>query len=256
METAQHQLDPLIDAMAARATVYRLLASLYFTELTDEQIAHIHALEALDPADLDPLFAEGLHNMQRALRRPNSGTREELAVDYAHSILGAGTYEERRATPFESVFTSETGLLMQDARDEVLALLRSEGIVPDPALRVPEDHLSFICEFMAVLCDRLVAALQADDLAEARRIAQVQQTLHHDHLANWIDAYCDVLDTVALTDFYRGVSKITRSFVHGDAEALAATLELLASENDEPPAEASGTPAGADPAPARERGAA
>lgn len=223
----QGVLDELVEAMGARATVYRLLASLYFKELTDEQIAHIHGLDPFSFDGFDPLFAEGLHDIQRAVRKPNSGTREELAVDYAHAILGAGGYEERRATPFESVFTSEEGLLMQDARDQVLALFRAERLAPDPALRVPEDHLSFIFEFMAVLCDRFVQAVGAGDLAEARRNLGVQRRLHAEHLLNWIDAYCDVFDRVALTRFYRGVSKITRSFVHMDAEVLADAAAAL-----------------------------
>ena len=50
--------------------------------------------------------------------------RQELAVDFAGSILAAGSYEERRATPYESVFTSETGLLMQEARDDVYRFVR------------------------------------------------------------------------------------------------------------------------------------
>lgn len=213
--------------MQARAQTYRLLASLYFKELTNEQIEHIHGLEALESDDFDPLFAEGLHAMQRAVRHPNSGTREELAVDYAHSILGAGAYEERRAVPFESVFTSETGLLMQEARDEVRALFLAEGVTPNPELRVPEDHLSFIFEFMAVLSDRLVLAAMAGDEAEVLRNLGVQEALHRDHLANWIDAYCDVLDQVALTRFYRGVSQITRSFVHSDKDVLADVRAVL-----------------------------
>ena len=226
-------LAQVADAVRARATVYRLLASLYFAELTEEQIRHVASLDPFSLDGFDPLFAEGLHDVQRALRRPDSGTREELAVDYAHSILGAGTYEERRATPYESVFTSETGLLMQDARDEVLALFRSEHLQPDPRLRVPEDHLSFIFEFMAVMCDRLAGALGEGDLAEARRNVGVQKTLHAGHLLNWIDKFCDVFDKVALTRFYRGVSKMTRSFVHMDAEFLSDVDAALAEAEGE-----------------------
>ena len=67
----------------------------------------------------DPLIAEGFEDIRRYLRKCDTGTRQELAVDYAHTFLAAGNYESFAATPYESVFTSETGLLMQDARDEV-----------------------------------------------------------------------------------------------------------------------------------------
>ena len=63
---------------------------------------------------------QGARTARRALRRVTSATREDLAVDYAHTFLAAGsTKEEQRACPFESVFTSRAGLMMQEGRDQV-----------------------------------------------------------------------------------------------------------------------------------------
>lgn len=217
----------LCSASDSRAAVYRVLASLYFKELTEEQIESISELDLSSMEDLDELFADGLHDIERSVRRRNSGTREELAVDYAHSILAAGTYDERRATPFESVFTSDTGLLMQDARDDVYRLFCQEHLEARPELRVPEDHLSFIFEFMAILGERFSSELAEGNVKEAKRLLDVQSTLHERHLANWIDDYCDVLEAVCRTRFYRGVSKMTRGFVRLDGEVLAEMRGLL-----------------------------
>ena len=232
---AQEQLRAAVDeitaAAASRGAFYRIMASLYFKELSDEQIANLKTLENLDLAEYDSLFAEGLNDMMRSVRKADSATRDDLACDYARAILGAGTFQQRRATPFESVFTSQTGLLMQEARDDVYRLFLQEHLEADASLRIPEDHLSFICEFMAILCDRFSMALGIAEYTEARRLLGVQQELLSSHLLNWIDDYCDVLKHVAKTRFYRGVSKITRSFVYQDeqflADIIAGTEEII-----------------------------
>ena len=59
--------------------------------------------------------------MKEYLRHRDSGTRQELAVDYARVFLCAGMYEQLMAPPYESVYTSEEHLLMQDARDSAVA---------------------------------------------------------------------------------------------------------------------------------------
>ena len=134
----------------------------------------------------DPTMEAGWKLIADFLAKRDMGTRLELAVDFACSILAAGTYEERMATPYESVFTSESGLLMQEARDDVYRLMCEAHLGVKEELRTPEDHLSFECEFMAKLADR-----QAE---------------------------------VCKTDFYRGVGEGTRGFVHLDADFIADSL--------------------------------
>lgn len=220
--------DEVDGATAARAAMYCMLASLYFAELTEEKVRELAGVKLSGMDFGDELMAEGMHDIERYLRRVNSGTRQELACDYAHSMLGAGAYEQRRATPFESVFTSDSGLLMQDARDDVYRLFCQEHLEAREELRIPEDHLSFIFEFMAILCDRMRGAVACGFHEEAARLADVQKELWEHHLANWIDAYCNVLDEVALTRFYRGVAKVTRAFVHADGNFIDATRAALA----------------------------
>ncbi|MBM7000158.1 molecular chaperone TorD family protein [bacterium] len=221
---------PCIEELCgSRAGVYRMFSSLYFRELTEAQVASFarDALPALE--GVDERVAAGARCVRRSLARVTSGTREDLAVDYAHTFLAAGsTKSERRACPFESVYTSEDGLLMQEARDDVYRLMLGEHLEPDPALHVPEDHLAFEFDFMAALCDRLAEAAHAGDAAEALRLLDLQRTFQRDHQLNWVDKLCDAIEGCCRTDFYRGVSQMTRAFVHMQGELLDATAELLA----------------------------
>lgn len=227
-QTERDQLiSQLIEVNAGRAAYYRMLAELFFRELTQEQVDHLAGMDFAGMSGDDALIAEGYEDMRRYLRHANSGTRQALACDYAHTFLAAGNYETFAATPFESVFTSELGLMMQEARDDVYKMYCAEHIQPSADLHVPEDHVSFEFEFLATVIERTNAALLASDLARACDLAQTAADFHREHQLNWIDDLCDAVLDVAETRFYRGVSKVTRGFVHMETEVIADELDVL-----------------------------
>lgn len=220
-------ISQLIQINTGRAEFYRMLASLYFTELTQEQIDHLSEVDFESMGAGDDTMERGYTDIARYLAKRNSGTREELAVDYAHTFLAAGNYETYAATPFESVFTSENGLLMQEARDEVYKMYCDEHIQPDEALHTPEDHISFEFEFIATLLERMNADLAIGNLEGALYRAQTVEKFHQEHQLNWVDDLCDAVMDCAQTRFYRGVSKITRGFVCAETEVIADTIDAI-----------------------------
>ncbi len=220
-------ISRLVEVNAGRAAYYRMLGELYFRELTQEQISHLAGTDFAGMDGGEELIAEGYEDMRRYLRRVNSGTRQELACDYAHTFLAAGNYETFAATPYESVFTSELGLMMQQARDEVYKMYCEQGIQPQAELHMPEDHVSFEFEFLATLIERTNAALLGGDIDLARELAETAGRFHREHLMNWIDDLCDAVLDVAETRFYRGVAKVTRGYVHMDGEVIADELDVL-----------------------------
>lgn len=228
---AQSECDQLISQIievnAGRAAYYRMLGELYFRELTQEQVDHLAGMDFAGLAGDDALIAEGYEDMRRYLRHANSGTRQALACDYAHTFLAAGNYETFAATPYESVFTSELGLMMQEARDEVYKMYCAQHIQPQADLHMPEDHLAFEFEFLATVIERTNAALLADDLDRACELAETVASFHRLHQLNWVDGLCDAVLDVAETRFYRGVAKVTRGFVHMDTDVIADELDAL-----------------------------
>ena len=100
--------------------------------------------------------------MRRYLARRGPDARQDLAVDYARVFLAAGVYEGETAVPYESVYTSPEGILMQDSRDEVVRAYRRWGLAIPRDLNVPEDHLAFELEFMGRLSERIAAGLGAE----------------------------------------------------------------------------------------------
>ena len=208
------------ELLDARAAFYRMLSSLYFTELSEEGIESI-SNKGLDGVSFDDeAIDEGFREIADYLSLRDGSTRQELAVDFAGSILAAGSYEKRCATPYESVFTSESGLLMQDARDDVYRIFCESHLEVEESLRMPEDHLSFELEFMARQSEECSSLAREGKVQEALAALSVQKSFLERHLLNWIDDYCDCLDEVARTGFYKGVSKITRGFVKADEGSI------------------------------------
>lgn len=220
--------EEFIALAEGRARFYRLLSQLYFKELSEEEIATLKTAHLRDLSLDNEEADEGLRLMATYLTRARRDARQELACDYARCMLAAGAYEDRRPTPYESVFTSEDGLLMQDARDDVFRFFREAGIGVEEELRTPEDHLSFEFEFMALMADRAAESLKAGEVAQAVQAVQVQQDFHRRHLANWIDVYTDCLEACANTKFYQGLAKVTRGFVAEDGAMINESAELLA----------------------------
>ena len=153
--------EDMIAALKGRAAFYDLLAAIYFRPLTAEQIDNIAEMDWSEYADVNELFADGVNDITRYLRKRNSGTRQALAVDFTSAFAGTSSWKGRYAVPYESVHTSEEGLMFQDAYHEVFQLYKANHVAKAEGYDFPHDHLSFMCEFLVVLSDRIIAALEA-----------------------------------------------------------------------------------------------
>lgn len=218
----QRDKDDLAAVNAARKGFYEFLASMYKLELTDEQI------ETLAKQDLpvDAAYVgSGYATVKEYLRHRDSGTRQELAVDYARVFLCAGMYEQLMAPPYESVYTSEEHLLMQDARDSVVACYLAEELGLSADNTTPEDHLSFEFQFMAKLVEREQAALEARDEARHAELCARQRAFFDEHLANWVPRLCADVRAHARTSFYRGIADITEGFLELEDQMIGQSAQ-------------------------------
>ena len=225
MRMDQELRQDLLASLEVRSAFYRFLASIYLKELTEEQIAALGEMDV--PEDTSLSAGYGLMKDYITHYPPELNIRQNLAVDYASTFLGAGHYEKLIAPPYESVFVSPAHILMQEPRDEVVKVYASEGVRLDPSDDTPEDHIGFELQFMAELLDRQMVAFESEDLDEARRLGNVSLDFLQDHLAKWTPLLCRAIDEHARTDFYKGVSSLTRNFMQDEAEIIPRILEIL-----------------------------
>ncbi len=205
--------EEMIAACRGRAAFYDMLAAIYFRPLSAEQIENIAETDWSEYADVNELFADGLNDMSRYLRKRNAGT---------------SSWKGRYAVPYESVHTSDEGLMFQDAYHEVFQLYKANHVAKAEGYDFPHDHLSFMCEFLVVVSDRIAAALEAGDDAEALRQVRLSRAFLADHILSWFDRFQELALLLLETRFYRGVLKVSKGFFQEDAallDSMAVELE-------------------------------
>lgn len=213
------QMSENILLMDNRMYMYRLLGRIYKEEIDKEffdQLASLRFNHEQDEGEL----SEGYRQFEAFFQKTYLDPLMDLAVDYARVFLGAGVFEGTVADPYESIYTSPERLIMQDARDEVLALYREFGLDKDEKLNIPEDHISLEFEFMAYLCQACKEALHNENYEKAEALLQTQALFLENHLLNWISPFCDDILKCAQTEFYKAVAKLTRGYLQLEKEIL------------------------------------
>lgn len=200
----------------SRSGMYGLLSRLYRVEVDPLLLDQLRAMRF--PAETgSSLMDEGYRLVATYVSNADSTSLTELAVDYVRTFIGHGIDAHSAAYPFESVYTSEKRLMMQEARDEVLAVYRSEGIDKSPTWHEGEDHVALELEFMKTMALRTAAALRDGDERAALRLLDVQRSFFDNHLNAWVPLMTADMRRFAKTDLYRGLASLTDGFLAMDA---------------------------------------
>ena len=219
-------LAALAELTTQRCAVYRLLARLYRVEVDEEFLAELKAMR-FPAATGNTAVDTGYRTIAAYLSGADAHAITDLAVDYVRAFIGHGI--DAYSAAFESVYTSPKRLMMQEARDEVLAVYRSEGLDKLPTWKESEDHLALELEFMAVLGDRIVAAAEAGNEDEAERLLATQRNFLEDHLASWVPLMTADLRRFAQCGLYRGLASLTDGFIQVEQEFFD---EIFGDENE------------------------
>ena len=213
-------VENLIDFCENRSRVYALLSRCYETEI-DAAFAEALAGEAALASD-DAGLAAGFAALQADLAGCDEDALEQLAVVFDRAFFGMGPRTAQKAFPYESVYTSEGGLMMQDAYGEVLRVYRGAGFAKDPGFKEPEDHLAVELAFMSLLCGRAVEALRAGDEDGAERQLRAQLAFE-DHLLNWIERFTPTCGKLPRAAFYFDLATFTEAYLRAGVDAAALT---------------------------------
>lgn len=213
----------ILSAMATlneqRATTYGMLARLARVEADDALLVSLRELRLpLETGSKD--FDEGSRLISHYLSNAWENSLTELAVDFVRIFIGRGADSYAAAYPFESVYRSPKRLLMQEARDEVLAIYRGAGLDKKEDWREGEDHLALELEFMQILCNRVNAALCKGDEEEAHHLYLSQKNFLEEHLLSWAFLFTSDVKRFAQTGFYQGFAFLLDGFLSSDFDFL------------------------------------
>lgn len=222
-------LDEVADLCRKRAATYSFLARLYRVEVDEAFLEELKDMRF--PAKTGNVKVdEGYRMMAKYLSNLRDGSLTELAVDYVRVFIGHGMDGFSASYPYESVYTSEKRLLMQDARDEVLSIYRSCGIDKSDEWKESEDHIALELEFMQVLANRAADALKKGDEESAEALLLTQKNFFDDHVASWVPMLTLDMRRFAKTGLYLGLAALTDGFLETDREFLDS---ILTAEDEE-----------------------
>lgn len=222
--TAPEEVN-LVELMNARARSYGMLARLFREEVDLPTLRELQKMcfpQATGNAAVD----EGYHQLYAYLKRAWDDSVTELAIDYVSTFIGHGVNGYSAAYPYESVYTSERRLLMQEARAEVLATLRENELMRG-AWNEAEDHIALELEFMQRMALRAAEAL--GDAAEDEAIAYLRTSYDflENHLLNWVPMLVADMRMHARTLFYQGLGQLTLGSLQEDETVLRELLDSV-----------------------------
>lgn len=220
----------IIDVLKGRSSSYRMLARLFFKPLNDQDIEDLVTADfCARSLELEGtgLLAEGFNDMGRALNKRHTGTRSLLATDYTMCFDGMEAVRDLVAVPYASVFLGTEALLYQEPRGKVYKLFREEGISLRSGVDLPEDHLSFELEFLALLSDRVIAALEDGRDDEAVRNLILSDEFIKESILTWIGLLAERANEILKTRFYRGALKATQGYLALDIQTISSLLEEI-----------------------------
>ena len=222
-EAAGAETSAFAEALASHNASYAFLSRLFRREVDQATLDAIAAMRF--PAETGNAHLDaGYRGIVRFMNHSGERTRTDLAVDFLHPFIGTTQDVNGVACPYESVDTSPERLLMQDARDDVLACYRAAGIVLTDDINEPEDHVGFELEFMQLLGERALAALREGDEDACERCLEQQRRFLANHLMNWAEAFAADVERVAGTQFYRALGSVLLGVLQCHGEFLDEVL--------------------------------
>lgn len=182
-----------------RSGTYSLLGRL-LTNAPDPAL-----LEQLASIQADERDAESLQGAWAELaRRANESERQALVDEYNALFIGLGRGE---LVPYASWY--RTGFLMERPLAEVRAALQQLGIERRGEVSEPEDHISVLCETMAML-------IGDPDFSVPR-----ERDFFTAHLAPWGKRFFADLESAKAARFYRSVGRLGGRFMDLEQRCLS-----------------------------------
>ncbi len=174
-----------------------------------------------DSIALDEELSEGFRGLKEFMEKNKSKGADELHEalidEYTRLFIGP---HRLPVQPYESWW--EDGKLMGKSLLKVKRDYRKAGIVKARDYAEPEDHVAFELKFMHYLCEKGFCTKNEEKKKECLNL---QREFLNDHLLKWMLDFCDALYECELSDFYKGIAKLTKEFLFLDDAVIEELLE-------------------------------
>ncbi len=210
----------------ARASIYWWLSTLFAKEVGSDQLkvywgqqgqvfleGLAEALPAIDARDSLERLKQALTSLKQ-MPQPHL----ELAADFAQSFLGDN---RTSALPYASVYLSDGGQLFQEPHDEMLALLKSQGLAVTEQFKEPADHLAIMLDYLG---NQVLRLLEAKTDSQRAALYRQQQDFIEERLLTWVPEFKQRCERITGSGFYPAVAGLLGDFLKAEQAYLAEQL--------------------------------
>ena len=223
----QTDIRSAVDALKGFASFADLASALIFKPITETQIEGLSELDWASIGSINDDFKSGANDISRYLAKRNSGTRQDLAVDYTASMGGMSTWQGKYAVPCASVFTSDEGLMYQDSYHKAYELYRAHGLTRAEGFDYPDDHLALMLEFLSIMANRTADLISSGETESAAESLNVCTSFIDNAILPWYEDFAEIALKLISTRFYRGVLSITRGLLAYGHLLFQETLSVI-----------------------------
>ena len=175
--------------LQGRQYVLTLLHTLFGKEPTRETLKAAASEDSLSAIKLFDL-GEGsgaalLMEALKPLQTLTDDALEAIRQEYTKLFLGP---EELIAPPWESVYTTKARALFQESTLEVRNWYGCFGYQPAGYPNYPDDHISLMLHFLALLTEEALACLETC-MEGYKNFLEAQKEFAQSHLLNWLPRY-------------------------------------------------------------------
>lgn len=220
-----------LELMKNREMMYRLLSSIYISEIDRNMLKGLQEMEF--PKIEDPEvgyqqdFQAGFEMVQNYLagfegksEEETDALLEDLAADYAKAFLAAGDASGKAAFPYESVYTGTDSQFGGSVQMQLNALYAAKGFeMREDMFRIMEDHIGLEFCYMAEL---LKLQAETEDETEAEDLQYEMEDFYAEHLGNWVGLFANDIYKYSDREFYKGFARVTLGFMAAERELLGA----------------------------------
>ena len=205
------------DIMQSRQGLYMFLSRVFLRELDKAYLITLlerNAFSNNSDKKTEADFEKGRKLIEDCLELwmndDIDATVGNLRKDFAHLFF---VKNKGVVSPYESVYLGCDRLLMQEPYEQVLEFYNSVGVIRAGTSQEIEDHIAVECEFMGILCELCLDALNKNDEKKYHYWISCQQSFLYDHLGRWAPQLCEDMLGRTKSLFYEGIAYMTRGFI-------------------------------------------
>ena len=209
--------------LAGRNYIYSLLHTLLGAEPTAERVAAATGKAAFDAiAMFDGEDSQAAKLLSAALELMRETPVEDLLREYTKLFLGP---EDYIAAPWESIYTSKERALFQESTLDVRAWFKRFGYVAGGYPNYPDDHISIMLHFLALMSAKANDALIVGEMDVCRKLLKDQKQFEKEHMLNWLTRYAQDMQGSESNFFYPQLAIAMAEYVMYDQQILDELLE-------------------------------